>query len=67
MGLIKVRMVRGPYRLQAEIATYHARAIRGGDRLGRIVSLYVEPAAIAPSPVADLGSFALLTLSLAAR
>jgi RNA polymerase sigma factor (sigma-70 family) len=47
--------VRGPYRLQAEIAACHARAINAEETdWGRIVSLYSELAAIAPSPVVEL-------------
>ena len=46
---------RRPYRLQAEIAACHARAINAAETdWGRIVSLYVELAAIAPSPVVGL-------------
>jgi predicted RNA polymerase sigma factor len=47
--------VRGPYRLQAEIAACHARAVTAEETdWGRIVSLYSELAAIAPSPVVEL-------------
>jgi RNA polymerase sigma factor (sigma-70 family) len=47
--------LRGPYRLQAEIAACHARAITAVETdWGRIVSLYAELASIAPSPVVEL-------------
>jgi RNA polymerase sigma factor (sigma-70 family) len=47
--------VRGPYRLQAEIAACHARAMTAAETdWGRIVSLYAELAVIAPSPVVEL-------------
>lgn len=47
--------VKGPYRLQAEIAACHARALTPAETdWGRIVSLYTELAAIAPSPVVEL-------------
>ncbi len=46
---------RGPYRLQAEIAACHARALTAADTdWRRIVSLYGELAAIMPSPVIEL-------------
>jgi predicted RNA polymerase sigma factor len=45
----------GPYRLQAEIAACHARAAAASETdWGRIVSLYNELAALAPSPVVEL-------------
>ncbi|HTJ47067.1 MAG TPA: RNA polymerase sigma factor [Kofleriaceae bacterium] len=47
--------VRGPFVLQAAIAACHARAARFADTdWARIVSLYGELAAIAPSPVVEL-------------
>jgi RNA polymerase sigma factor (sigma-70 family) len=47
--------VPGPYRLQAEIAACHARAFAASETdWGRIVSLYTELAAVAPSPVVEL-------------
>ncbi len=47
--------LRGPYRLQAEIAACHARAVTAAETdWGRMVSLYTELAAIAPSPVVEL-------------
>src|SRR5215472_130305 len=46
---------RGPYRLQAEIAACHARAGTAAETdWGRMVSLYSELAAVAPSPVVEL-------------
>lgn len=46
---------KGPYRLQAEIAACHARAVLAEDTdWARIVSLYGELAAIMPSPVVEL-------------
>jgi RNA polymerase sigma factor (sigma-70 family) len=47
--------LKGPYRLQAEIAACHARALAATDTdWARIVSLYGELAAVAPSPVVEL-------------
>jgi RNA polymerase sigma factor (sigma-70 family) len=47
--------VKGPYRLQAEIAACHARAVTADETdWARIVSLYGELAAIAPSPIVEL-------------
>lgn len=46
---------RGPYALQAAIAACHARAIVAEDTdWARIVALYDELAALAPSPVVEL-------------
>jgi RNA polymerase sigma factor (sigma-70 family) len=46
---------RGPYVLQAEIAACHARARTGDETDWRqIVALYVELAAVTPSPVIEL-------------
>jgi RNA polymerase sigma factor (sigma-70 family) len=46
---------RGPYRLQAEIAACHARAATAAETdWERIVSLYGELAAVAPSPVVEV-------------
>lgn len=47
--------VKGPYRLQAEIAACHARALAAEQTdWGRIVALYTELAALTPSPVIEL-------------
>ncbi|TWT19318.1 RNA polymerase sigma factor [Luteimonas marina] len=46
---------RGPYTLQAAIAACHARAAAAGDTdWTRIVALYDELVALAPSPVVEL-------------
>jgi RNA polymerase sigma-70 factor, ECF subfamily len=51
----RLSAVRGPYRLQAEIAACHARALAAAETdWARIVSLYGELAALAPSPVIEL-------------
>jgi predicted RNA polymerase sigma factor len=51
----KLTPVKGPYRLQAEIAACHARAIAAEETdWARIVSLYGELAAVMPSPVVEL-------------
>ena len=51
----KLNAARGPYRLQAEIAACHARAVTAAETdWRRIVSLYAELAAIMPSPVVEL-------------
>ncbi len=45
----------GPYRLQAEIAACHARAISAAETdWPRIVALYSELAALTPSPIIEL-------------
>lgn len=47
--------VKGPYRLQAEIAACHARALAAAETdWARIVSLYGELADLAPSPIVEL-------------
>ncbi len=47
--------VKGPYRLQAEIAACHARALAADETdWARIVSLYGELADLAPSPIVEL-------------
>jgi RNA polymerase sigma factor (sigma-70 family) len=51
----KLSALKGPYRLQAEIAACHARALAAAETdWARIVSLYGELAAVAPSPVVEL-------------
>jgi RNA polymerase sigma factor (sigma-70 family) len=51
----KLPSARGPYRLQAEIAACHARALSASETdWARIVSLYAELAAVAPSPIVEL-------------
>ena len=46
---------KGPYRIQAEIAACHARALTpAGTDWARIVSLYSELGALTPSPVVEL-------------
>ena len=46
---------KGPYRLQAEIAACHARALTAAETdWARIVSLYTELGALTPSPVIEL-------------
>ena len=46
---------KGPYRLQAEIAACHARALTAADTdWARIVALYTELAELSPSPIVDL-------------
>jgi predicted RNA polymerase sigma factor len=47
--------LKGPYRLQAEIAACHARAVTAEETdWARIVSLYGELATVMPSPVVEL-------------
>jgi len=47
--------VRGPYRLQAEIAACHARAQTAAETdWRRIVSIYDELAVVMPSPIVEL-------------
>ena len=51
----KLSAVKGTYRLQAEIAACHARALTAEEtNWGRIVALYNQLAEIAPSPIVDL-------------
>jgi len=51
----RLRGMRGPYLLQAEIAACHARAHTNDETdWPRIVGLYGELAAVAPSPVVEL-------------
>lgn len=51
----KVAASKGPYRLQAEIAACHARAVTAGETdWARIVALYGELAVVMPSPVVEL-------------
>jgi predicted RNA polymerase sigma factor len=51
----RLSRVRGPYRLQAEIAACHARALSAAETdWARIASLYSELAAITPSPIVEL-------------
>ena len=46
---------KGPYRLQAEIAACHARAMTAAETdWARMVSLYTELAEISPSPIVEL-------------
>jgi RNA polymerase sigma-70 factor (ECF subfamily) len=53
-----------PYRLQAEIAAVHARSARPADTdWARIVSLYDELVAIAPSPVVELNRAAAIAMA----
>ena len=56
--------LRGPYRLQAEIAACHARALTAVETdWVRIVSLYNELAAIVPSPVIKLNRAVAVSMS----
>ncbi|KAA6463138.1 RNA polymerase sigma factor [Acidobacteria bacterium AB60] len=51
----KLARGKGPYRLQAEIAACHARALRAEDTdWERIMQLYGELVGIMPSPVVEL-------------
>ena len=51
----KLSTMKGPYRLQAEIAACHARAVKAEDTdWTRIVALYGALGTIAPSPVIEL-------------
>ena len=51
----RLSTARGPYRLQAEIAACHARALTAAEtHWHRIVALYGELAAITPSPIIEL-------------
>jgi RNA polymerase sigma factor (sigma-70 family) len=55
---------KGPYRLQAEIAACHARAPAAAETdWARIVSLYGELAAVAPSPVVELNRAVAVCMS----
>jgi RNA polymerase sigma-70 factor (ECF subfamily) len=58
----------GPYRLQAEIAAVHARATRPDETdWRRIVELYDELVALAPSPVVQLNRAAAIALAESAE
>ncbi len=51
----KLSRVPGPYRLQAEIAACHARALTAAETdWARMVALYGELAALNPSPIIEL-------------
>jgi predicted RNA polymerase sigma factor len=51
----KLSRASGPYRLQAEIAACHARALTAAETdWPRIVALYGELAAVTPSPIVEL-------------
>jgi RNA polymerase sigma factor (sigma-70 family) len=51
----KLSMVKGSYRLQAEIAACHARVLKPEDTdWARIVALYGALAILAPSPIVEL-------------
>lgn len=51
----KLSTVKGSYRLQAEIAACHARAVKAEDTdWARIVALYGALGTIAPSPIVEL-------------
>jgi RNA polymerase sigma factor (sigma-70 family) len=51
----RLSAAKGPYRLQAEIAACHARALTAPETdWPRIVSLYDELAALTPSPIVEL-------------
>jgi RNA polymerase sigma factor (sigma-70 family) len=51
----RLSAVKGPYRLQAEMAACHARALTAGETdWARIVALYGELAALTPSPIIEL-------------
>jgi RNA polymerase sigma-70 factor (ECF subfamily) len=55
LGVLVTAAPRGRYVIQAQIAACHARATTAGDTdWRRIVSFYVELAAIDPSPVVEL-------------
>jgi RNA polymerase sigma factor (sigma-70 family) len=55
----------GPYRLQAAIATCHARAARADDTdWARIAALYAELARVAPSPVVELNRAVAVAMHL---
>jgi RNA polymerase sigma factor (sigma-70 family) len=51
----RLSRVKGPYRLQAEIAACHARALTAAETdWPRIVALYGELAGLIPSPIIEL-------------
>jgi RNA polymerase sigma-70 factor, ECF subfamily len=51
----RLSAVKGPYRLQAEMAACHARALTAAETdWARIVALYGELAALTPSPIIEL-------------
>jgi RNA polymerase sigma factor (sigma-70 family) len=51
----RLSQVKGPYRLQAEIAACHARAFTAAETdWASIVTLYGELAALTPSPIIEL-------------
>ena len=51
----RLSAVKGPYRLQAEMAACHARALTAAETdWGRIAALYGELAALTPSPIIEL-------------
>jgi RNA polymerase sigma factor (sigma-70 family) len=51
----RLSVVKGPYRLQAEMAACHARALTAAETdWARIVALYGELAVLTPSPIIEL-------------
>ena len=60
----KLSTVKGPYRLQAEIAACHARAVKAEDTdWARIVVLYGALGTIAPSPIVELNRAVAVSMS----
>jgi RNA polymerase sigma-70 factor (ECF subfamily) len=60
----RLSAVKGPYRLQAEIAACHARALAAEETdWARIVSLYGELADLAPSPIVELNRAVAVCMS----
>jgi RNA polymerase sigma-70 factor (ECF subfamily) len=61
----KLSPARGTYRLQAEIAACHARALTAAETdWARIVSLYAQLAAMAPSPIVELNRAVAVSMHL---
>ena len=61
----KLSPARGTYRLQAEIAACHARALTAAETdWERIVSLYAQLAAMAPSPIVELNRAVAVSMHL---
>ena len=55
---------KGPYRLQAEIAACHARALTAAETdWARIVSLYTELAELTPSPIVELNRAVAISMA----
>lgn len=60
----KLSQLKGPYRLQAEIAACHARALTAAEtNWAQIVSLYSELAELGPSPIVELNRAVAISMA----